>query len=1414
MSSPRSAEAVRSPASGAPASLEFQRQWQAGQQPRIEAFLSQRPAIPVGELAAIMRIDLRQRLRGGKQLGSGEQLGAGGYLTRFPELLADASLVVDLIYTEFLVREELGERLHLPLLQQQFPQYAEELTAQVEFHYALEGSEQDNSEQDNSAKQPDAGNDTKQPFETLAPRGTPRTRLPSLGPGYEILAEIGRGGMGIVYRARQVGLNRLVALKMVRGAEYASAELLDRFRAEAEAVARLHHPQIVQIYDYGEHDGLPYLALELIEGGTLADRLDGTPWPARQAATLLESLARAAGFAHQHGVIHRDLKPANILLQKSEVRSQKSDNDNPPSGLCTLISDLSPKIADFGLAKAFHENSYGQTQTGDLLGTPSYMAPEQAAGKTSQIGPAADVYSLGAILYELLTGRPPFRGETPMATLQQVLTSEPVSLRLLAPHVPRDLATICSKCLRREPEQRYQSAVDLADDLSRLLADQPIRARPTSHTERAWRWCRRNPALALLGGAVALLLLAVAGISSLASVRLGDQLQKTARAEDAERTAKLDAQARLWDSYVAEITARTASRQIGQRSESLQAVDKASALLPEIGRTPQRVLQLRNATIAALGLPDFRRAGPAYPSSLKPGFAAGNCTAADRSSVSSKEGELFVVRLSDGTKLFSLEKSGVVGDHYISPDGRFVVLLQNGAKVWRIDGSEQIVVWQAPNVVHFKYAPDGRHAAVSGAGAMRLVDLESGREVRQLGRGEARSWFDFHLPTRRIAVLGATGLQIISWDTGEVLKEMPLPDSTHRTNNVNWVAWHASGDYLLVGPFFAGGTALLHVDSATLAMVYPQSARAVAARFFDDGQFLFTYSHQDGSLQLCHTSTGRELLRDSTFNNFTLDLSKPSNRLFRFTNSEWQVWEVVTASECSLIPRGLHPALGSVHSLDISPDGRLLAISRTNGLVVWDLVSQRQWLEPAVLASQIKFTQNGDLIVSSRHSITRWPRKIQPPVHGSVEAELEVSYGPPQQLAGPTNLGFFAIEPSGDTLLMMPARNGPRVIDVDEPEEVVRLVTKNVTNRMAISSDRNWAVLANRPHGGILVYNAVTGQQIAELATKSDSLPLFSPDNRWLAASFGDVRVWRVSDWELAVELQAPAKTLSGQEIAYSPDSRVLAIGQPNGVIRLTDPATGEDWVSLTDTVKSPCAFLAFSPDQSRLVTMAASEEAVPRIWDLTAIRRELALRGLDLPSDVLKTTSNANSIDDSTRLVVTFDIGNFRKKAEARDLVSKARTSSPEQALELFQQAVQTDPECGLAHNDIAWFSATGPEKLRNPELALEHARRAVALEPGHQGYLNTLGLALCRNAQYEEAIRVLDRSFALSTNDGASFDLLFLALAHAGQGNAKTAHDYYTRAKAWHDSHNPSQPAGSTSEFTRLYDESRPAIEAKPLP
>ena len=303
---------------------------------------------------------------------------------------------------------------------------------------------------------------------------------------YEILAVLGRGGMGVVYKARQIRLNRLVALKMILTEGNFGRESLKRFQAEAEVIAKLQHPNIVQVYEVGNNEGRPFFSLEYVDGVSLDKELKSTPATAAKVASLTETLARAIHVAHQRGIIHRDLKPANVLL----------------------TADGTPKIADFGLAKQL-EDDQGQTRTGEVLGTPSYMAPEQAQGLTKQIGPASDVYALGAIMYAMLTGRPPFRGTTLLDTLEQVRTVEPVPPSRLFLKLPRDLETICLKCLQKDPKARYESAEALAEDLRRYQAGEPILARPAGTLERTAKWVRRRPLAAAL---VAVSVVAVVGI--------------------------------------------------------------------------------------------------------------------------------------------------------------------------------------------------------------------------------------------------------------------------------------------------------------------------------------------------------------------------------------------------------------------------------------------------------------------------------------------------------------------------------------------------------------------------------------------------------------------------------------------------------------------------------------------------------------------------------------------------------------------------------------------------------------------------------------------------------------------------------------------------------------------------------------
>jgi serine/threonine protein kinase/tetratricopeptide (TPR) repeat protein len=338
--------------------------------------------------------------------------------------------------------------------------------------------------------------------------------------GYEILDVLGRGSMGIVYKALQPGLKRIVALKMILSGEFAGSQELVRFRGEAEVIARLQHPNIVQIYEIGSDKGRPFFSMEFVEGTSLAKKIAATPQSPREAAHIVQLLATAMQTAHAKKIVHRDIKPANVLV----------------------AVDGTPKITDFGLAKTLEEHS-SQTHSGTILGTPSYMAPEQAEGRVLDIGPHSDIYSLGAVLYELLTGRAPFKGGSVLDTLEQVRTMEPVAPIQFAPSMPRDLETICLKCLQKDPAKRYETATALAEDLGRFLAGEPILARPISSPERFWRWCRRNPGVAVLSGIVFLAVVAWAITTSVLAFSIKREKDKTdvarlAAEQNAERADK------------------------------------------------------------------------------------------------------------------------------------------------------------------------------------------------------------------------------------------------------------------------------------------------------------------------------------------------------------------------------------------------------------------------------------------------------------------------------------------------------------------------------------------------------------------------------------------------------------------------------------------------------------------------------------------------------------------------------------------------------------------------------------------------------------------------------------------------------------------------------------------------------------
>jgi WD40 repeat protein len=1010
-------------------------------------------------------------------------------------------------------------------------------------------------------------------------------------PGYDMLDELGRGGMGVVYRARQRRAQRLVALKMILAGGHAGPEAAARFAVEVEAVARLQHPHIVQIYDVGEHDGRPYFALEYVDGGSLEKKLTGTPQPARAAAEMVETLARAMHHAHRQGIVHRDLKPANVLL----------------------TADGTPKVTDFGLAKLLVGGGGMQTQSGAILGTPSYMAPEQAGGKSKDIGPAVDVYTLGAILYEMLTGRPPFRGETPLETLQQVQSTEPVPPSRLQPRLPRDLTTICLKCLQKEPAKRYASALALAEDLRRFLTNRPIQARRTGVPERAWRWYRRNPALGTLAVAVAALLVVLAVGSLFAARQFQEERDRVVTSKAEVEMHQVHLQTNLYFTCIALAEQELSAANVARAEELLEAC-------PEQRRAWEWHYLKRRRYGEPLALSD----APIRPLVGSVCFSPdGRCLAAPFSSVFPFEG---VVKVWDTTTWKELPPlmaryRGQIASVAYSPDGKHLALAgrtwqDSCAEVTLRDaqtGKERFPPWRGDKgtiCLQVAFSPDSRWLAApydnrqQGTGVVKIWDTANGKELHTLpGHVTGFSSVKFSPDGRHLATGSWDGLiQIWKCETGEEV----LCFQGHTEQVWNLAYSKKDGKWLLASASFDRTInvwdAMTGEKICTLA---GHLGPVVSVAFNDDGTRLASASF-DQTVKIWDVVRAREALTLRAHRGPVWNVAfSPDGRQLASAGPLERVVRVWDATPPKAIPT-LHGPEGIVSQVAFGPNGQYLATASWDQTVrLWDAETHqevRKLCGHSGPVTGVAFCRGGRQLASSGvdKTVRLWDLATGAETHTLKHARSlhAIAFSPDaQHVAAAGDDGAVIVWEVATGEKALPLRLSSRVTSVAFSHDGQQLAATSVQGRIEIWKTKTDKVVCLAP-GDLLPLSCV----------------VFSPDGRRLAtAGFGRI----VKLWDLAthksLDLTDSNEWLHDKwvlSLAFSPDGERLAAGCADSTVRLWDLASGPKLGPPIRGHLGPVYSVAFNPDGRRLAAASGyASKGEVKVWDLTAIKEPDAFR-------------------------------------------------------------------------------------------------------------------------------------------------------------------------------------------------------------
>jgi serine/threonine protein kinase/WD40 repeat protein len=1179
---------------------------------------------------------------------------------------------------EFLDRFRRGERPSLTEFTSKYPELAEEIR---ELFPALVMIE-------------DLGSVAGQP---ALPRTAP---IPEHLGDFRIVREIGRGGMGVVYEAVQESLDRHVALKVLPLHAFLEPSLLERFRREARAAAQLHHTNIVPVFGVGEHDGIHYYAMQYIQGQSLEEvigevrrlrtgttatetvpkaasaaaasvlltgdfehgaepnetngsgpvavaQVSNLPSTDRQVGNLhyisgrtsgvvagdnssltaqsslqyFRSVARlgvqvaeALEYAHHQGILHRDIKPSNLLLDLHGI----------------------VWITDFGLAKA--DDNSELTRTGDIVGTIRFMAPERLDGSSE---PRSDIYGVGITLYELLTLTPAFADSQRARLIDRIMKDDPPPPRKLDPAIPRDLETIVLKSIAKEPARRYATAEEMAEDLRRFVADRPIQARRASWREQAWRWCRRNPAIAGLTAAVALLLVLVALGSSLTALYLRATL---AESEANRKTAHLE----LGKSLLAQAAALQRTGLLGQRFESLDLLAQAARELRADPKGRELLPQIRDHAITALGLTDLK---PLWerPLGIVINLETSQCDyRLERYAFVDYLGtkEIVVRRMEDDRELLRLPSPKADFWHSqmdFSPDGQYLLAWyclrddpnhanepNQRLRVWHLDRKECILDQPVDGnqVLMAAVIHPNRHWLLfpRPEGTIAVWDLEARREIKRLPLGFRPYSLCLDPSGKRVGVNrtqsgGAPLVKILDLDTGQELASWNSQVGGYA------MAWSSDGQ-LLASSSDGGRIYVWHVPRRELASVLHGHTRGVIhAQFARAGHLLATWSW-DGTTRLWDAASGEALVtKAGAFWRFSPD----DRRLAFRTGTTVGTWEVAHDRECLTLHHGMvgnraeGPNTLALRGADFSPDGRLLATFGSDGLRLWQMHTGRE-LAHVKMGSCITllFHPDGQSLITLSHQgqLHRWP------IRSVASPDSEISkIGPPQLIrdVGPKQAFYHAVWMPGHRAVAVTDNLNSRVLIVDlttpnpASSQPIALASKHKRmTTIAVSPDGQWLAAGGWKERSIQVWNLTTRRLERELPPcdgrgDSHSLVSFSPDGRWLVCATanndaGGYYFWRVGVWQRELVIGTGA-VWTGMP-AFRHDGRLMALRMSSQQTLLADPADGRTFAHLTTLQPFEAGACAFSPDGSKLVTANSQRTSV--VWDLRLVRERLAAMDLD----------------------------------------------------------------------------------------------------------------------------------------------------------------------------------------------------------